>query len=62
MAEHRIVVKGNCMKTELKDAGQYVVVVAGIIVLSMLLQPWLVITIAAWDLLNRGIKVYRDGR
>ena len=44
------------MKTELKDAGQYLFVVAGLIALSMILQPWLVITVAAWDL---GVRFSR---
>jgi len=47
------------MKKEWKDAGNYMFVVAGLIALSMILKPWLVITVAAWDLgvrFSKGIK------
>ena len=37
-------------KEKLGAAGQYLFVLAGLIALSMILKPWLVITVAAWDL------------
>ncbi len=40
----------------MKDAVKYVTLLGGLIALGMILKPWLVVTVAAWDLGQRWIK------
>jgi len=49
------------MKIDYKDAGSYLFVFAALIALSMVLKPWLVITVAGWDLGVRISKALRRG-